>query len=175
MVWNEDDTCTAGSAASGAVLLQRNNASHICNLECPSRGWDMLVTEHLLALQKHPPCMGHTAVHNSILKDFVPSSLCRHRHIHSEEQKHSYLERKNTQLKPIVAVFSLTISKVFQYTTDCKALRCRMCLLTLWDRMGVLLLGLVIPQALLVHMRPAAVLRAAPAYSTSHRPCCKRK
>lgn len=34
--------------------------------------------------------------------------------------------------------------------------------------MGVSLLAPVVPQALIIHMRPAAVVRAAPAYSTFH-------
>lgn len=102
-----------GSAASRAILLQKNNTSHICNLTCPSRGWDMMVVkEHLLPLQKHPPRTGLTGVHNSVLKDFVPlwplqTPACT-QCIHTREGKKTLRHRKSTQLKPIVAAFSLT-------------------------------------------------------------------
>lgn len=95
MMWNED-TCIVGSAASRAILLQKNNTSHICNLTCPSRGWDMLVVkEHLLPLQKHPPRTGLTASIILFWRILCPSGLCRHRHVHSA-YTHTWRKKKNT-------------------------------------------------------------------------------
>lgn len=44
-----------GSAASGAVLLQENNTSHMCNLKYPSRGCRDISTERPFAALAEAP------------------------------------------------------------------------------------------------------------------------